>query len=202
VPIQGANQLDCFKQFREHLGALIARVFSPGIHVGVIPSSDGSIATVGFRQGGIRAAPLETRYGQLFFYLAQELSCAEEPEEPANRRYRLQTVKYWYRLQESADIKAQAVIRWEYVRSAPSDGYCRHHVQIPSSLSLGNGEMNLNKAHLPCGWVTIEEVLRFLIVDLGFSPPCGRDWPTVLSRSEAKFFKEFTGKRYTPPGGE
>jgi hypothetical protein len=48
--------------------------------------------------------------------------------------------------------------------------------------------------------VTIEEVIRFLIVDLGISPPCGADaWARLLEESERRFFEDFTGKRYTPP---
>jgi hypothetical protein len=51
----------------------------------------------------------------------------------------------------------------------------------------------------PTGWVTIEEVIRFLIVDLGMSPPCGDDWPNVVRESERKFYEDFTGKRYEAP---
>ncbi len=47
--------------------------------------------------------------------------------------------------------------------------------------------------------MTIEEVIRFLIVELEVKPPCGEDaWPAKLEESEKAFFEEFTGKRYKP----
>ncbi len=49
---------------------------------------------------------------------------------------------------------------------------------------------------MPTGWVTIEEVIRFLIVDLELKPPCGDDWPSTLAESERAFFEEFASKRY------
>ena len=68
-------------------------------------------------------------------------------------------------------------------------------MQLPATLDAGNGTLDLNKAHLPTGWVTIEEVIRFLIVDLDVQPPCGDDWPAKLRVSEDAFFQDFTGKR-------
>ena len=44
--------------------------------------------------------------------------------------------------------------------------------------------------------MTMEEVIRFLIIELGVKPPCGDDWPSVLATSERAFFEQFTGKRY------
>jgi hypothetical protein len=54
----------------------------------------------------------------------------------------------------------------------------------------------LDDVHLPSGWVTMEEVIRFLIVELGMKPPCGASWPAVLEESEAAFYEKFTSKRY------
>jgi hypothetical protein len=56
----------------------------------------------------------------------------------------------------------------------------------------------MNRAHAPSGWVTIEELLRFLIVDLGVVPVT-RNWPQVIADSEKRFYEEFTSKRYRPP---
>ncbi len=46
--------------------------------------------------------------------------------------------------------------------------------------------------------MTIEELLRFLIVDLGVVPVT-RNWPQVIADSEKRFYEEFTSKRYRPP---
>ncbi len=64
----------------------------------------------------------------------------------------------------------------------------------PATVPLGDGHLDLDKAHVPTGWVTIEEVIRFLIVDLGVEPPCGSDWVQCVTKSETRFYQEFTGK--------
>jgi hypothetical protein len=46
--------------------------------------------------------------------------------------------------------------------------------------------------------VTIEELIRLLIHELGVVSPA-TDWPAILMESERKFFEDFTGKRYKPP---
>lgn len=81
----------------------------------------------------------------------------------------------------------------------PPDGPPRHHVQLPAYLPAAGGRIDLDKVHLPTGWVTIEEVIRFLIVELGLKPPGGGGWPDVLATSERAFYEEFTSKRYRPP---
>lgn len=114
--------------------------------------------------------------------------------------YRLRTVQYWYGIQESADLSEKALLRWEYVSDAPKDGWCRHHVQAPAEIEAAGGTLDLDKLHVPTGWVTIEEVIRFLIVDLGVLPPCGDEWPAKLAASERDFYEKFTSKRYRAPG--
>jgi hypothetical protein len=53
-----------------------------------------------------------------------------------------------------------------------------------------NRQVTLNDLHLPTGWVPVEEVLRFCIVDLGVRP-LGRDWNEVLRESEQLSRAEF-----------
>jgi hypothetical protein len=50
--------------------------------------------------------------------------------------------------------------------------------------------MDLDKLHLPTGWVTIEEVIRFLIAEMGV-PPKIDDWDDKLVESD-RFFREWT----------
>jgi hypothetical protein len=64
---------------------------------------------------------------------------------------------------------------------------------------LGGNNLDLNKAHVPTAYVTIEEIIRFLIVDLGIKPPCGETWGAELARSERQFYEDFSGKRYHAP---
>jgi hypothetical protein len=114
------------------------------------------------------------------------------------KMHRLATRQYWYRIQPQPD--GRAVIRWEYDRDTDSNRHARHHVQIRSTAELGNGDhLDLDKLHTPTGWVTIEEVARFLVHDLGVTPPCGDSWPKVLAASERAFYEDFTSKRYRKP---
>ncbi len=48
--------------------------------------------------------------------------------------------------------------------------------------------MDFDKLHLSTGWVTIEEVIRFLIAEAGVKPKSA-DWDDTLLRSEELFRK-------------
>jgi hypothetical protein len=49
----------------------------------------------------------------------------------------------------------------------------------------------MNNLHLPTGFVALEEVLRFCIVDLGVNP-LSDEWNGVLEESYRLFKTEFT----------
>jgi hypothetical protein len=142
-----------------------------------------------FRQVGrpIEAA-LATRYGQIGLYIGQVCSA----EKVGRRSYQLQTIAYKYTLTPAqAD---EPVFRWEYVRTRddPDARWSRHHLQGSVDVDLGTGEeVSLNDLHVPTGWVTIEEILRFCIVDLGIAP-LTEDWDRVLNESYERFKKEFS----------
>jgi len=52
--------------------------------------------------------------------------------------------------------------------------------------------MDLDKLHLSTGWVTIEEVIRFLIAEMGVKPKTA-DWDAELIKSE-ELFKQWTAR--------
>lgn len=81
---------------------------------------------------------------------------------------------------------------WQYSRKRDGDKtYCRHHLHVHESKSkLPKASLDLNKAHLPTGWITIEEFLRFLIHELGAKTKCA-DWSNVLEKSEHTFYNDF-----------
>ncbi len=194
MPIIERTPQRCFLVFTEHLRKLVAATITETFPLIERPSPDGRRMVLSFREGAPIAVPIETRFGRLFFYLGQALEAVDDPGG-----YRLRTRQYWYRLQHDPDRGAKAAIRWEYDTTTPSDRYARHHAQMAAALALGDGELDLNKAHLPTGWVTVEEVIRFLVVDLGLNPPCGDAWPEVITDSETRFYEDFTGKRYKGP---
>lgn len=191
MPILCRTPEDCFETFEDHVAALVAKTLTRRHPFTIQGTGDRGILC--FRAGGETAVPIKTRFGHLYVSLAQALFAQAE-----GKQFRLRTLAYWYRLLAKPDPRTQALIRWEYDSGAPADGHCRHHVQMPTVLPIGAG-LDLDKAHVPTGWVTLEEVLRFLIVDLGVKPPCGSKWPAILADSERAFFEEFTGKRYKPP---
>jgi hypothetical protein len=191
VPIIERTPRECFNVFTAHLRGLVASTVTQRHPIGEVPARTRLV--VGFREEAPIAVPIDTAFGRLYFYLGQALEAVPEGSD-----YRLTTRQYWYRLQHEPSLKEQAVVRWDYDATTGKSRHARHHAQMRATIDVGTGTMDLNKAHLPTGWVTIEEVIRFLIVDLGMEPPCGEDWPGVLERSEQAFYEDFTGKRHKP----
>jgi hypothetical protein len=191
MPIIERTPKDCFDVFATHVRGLVAATISPRFPVAEIPHE--TRMTLSFRESAPIAVPIDTQYGRLFFYLGQALEALPEDD-----RYRLTTRQYWYRLQTGPSLQEQAILRWEYSSATDPARHARHHAQIGTSLEIGGHEFDLDKAHLRTGWVTFEEVIRFLIFDLGMEPPCGDGWPELLSDSEKRFFEDFTGKRHRP----
>jgi hypothetical protein len=199
VPIIGRTLKECFDKFAKHVRQLCAATLSASHHLVTMRTraDDDTEMKLSFHQGDDPiAVPLKTKaHGRIYFYVGQLLRA-----EPDGSHYRLETRAYWYRLQTESSLAAHAAIRWEYERELDEGKrHCRHHIQQRAHLNLGTASLDLNKAHVPTGWVTIEEVIRFLLVDLGVKPPCGSTWPDVLEMSERKFYEEFTSKRYTSP---
>ena len=197
MPIIERKPAQAFKRFHKHINKLIVATITLPSHVRLAWTSrdDHTTATMEFVRGdGIGTAlPLTTKYGTLYMTLLQVLKA-----EPELARFRLRTHEYSYRLLDQDDPRASAVLRWEYVTDAPPGGYCRHHIQVRGGIGMGTGIFDMNRSHAPTGWVTIEELLRFLIIDLGVRPRTN-NWPAVLAASEKAFYEEFTGKRYRPP---
>ena len=194
MPITARTPSACFDVFTSHLRELVAATVTARYPLSATTSTTGLRQTISFREAVPVAVPIETAYGRLYFYLGQALEAV-----PDNGGYRLTTRQYWYRLQHGPDLSSKAAIRWEYDTATCRTRHARHHAQAATDLTLGDGCLDLDKVHLPTGWVTIEEVIRFLIHDLGMTPPCGEAWCDRIAESEARFFTEFTGKRYVVP---
>jgi hypothetical protein len=191
MPIVARTPARCFQLFEDHVRKLIAATVSDRYQVARMFVTGKTRMTLAFREHGPVAVPIKTAYGRLYFYLGQALEAVSE-----DGKYRLTTQQYWYRVQEKPDLTEKARIRWEYEADTARNAHCRHHAQIPVTLELGSGLLSLEDVHLPTGWVTMEEVIRFLIVELEMKPPCGTRWPKVLEESETAFYEEFTSKRY------
>jgi hypothetical protein len=192
MPIIERTPDRCFDRFRDHINELIAATLSPDRHVHCVRSGDRR--TLAFREGEPTTIPIKTKVGTLHFYLGQSLETVKE----GRRQYRLRTCEYWYRLQEKPGLSEPAFLRWEYDASlSPKEPKsCRNHLHVAAPLQIASGPGKIESLHIPTGWVLIEEVLRFLIVELGVQPPCGAAWPAKLAASERKFFENFSSKPY------
>jgi hypothetical protein len=188
VPIVGRTPHECFEHFREHLAKLLGQTVKTRIPI--LAHEVGGAAHVGFRQGEEPVTvPIETNCGRLYLWIAQQVQT-----ELHEAKHVLRTTKYWYRLQAKAGGDEKALIRWEFDRTLTGGRKPpRHHVQQDATIKISERlYFDLDKLHLPTGWVTIEEVLRFLIHDLGMKPPCGSGWPKVIEDSEAVFREQFS----------
>jgi hypothetical protein len=187
---------ECFERFRGHVGALVGEMLPTNCPMLCMRGKAQEKRTLSFScPDTMDAVPLETSaHGTIYLYMAQELQTF-----PEGRQHRLSTVKYWYKLYtDDPSIKDDAFVRWEYETVAPgSTGHPRHHMQFGKMVrpqSFGAGEFDFTRFHMPTGWVTMEEIFRFLVHEFGVQPPCGERWPSVLGESEEAFYKSFTDK--------
>ena len=200
MPIRRKTARECYEYFRGHLAQLFASALTgnyPLLFRRDQRDPDARVTLTMADASGLAAIPIETsRHGRLFASFAQTLSVVAEE----GGTHRLVTLQYWYRIQADPGAREPALMRWEYERTLAEDrNHCRHHIQQRGVLPFGARPLDLDKAHVPTGWVTIEEILRFLIVDLGVAPPCGNGWPKVLEESERAFYEDFSDHLYVPP---
>ena len=195
MPIEGRTPKECFDAFRDHLAELLASTVSRRYPLrAVAVEGRGDRRLLGFWQGELVAIPIATRLEPLFFFCSQVLGAVE-----IERRFRLTTLAYAYRLQLGRGSDSRALIRWEFT---PEKGrYPRFHLHADARVedrALG-GPLDLDKVHVATGRVLIEDVIRFLITELGHRPPCGMSkWEGLLGDSERRFYEEFTTPRYHP----
>jgi hypothetical protein len=114
-----------------------------------------------------------------YLYLGQHLRAI-----PEGRLYALRIVKYEYRIQRAPSLQEEATVRFEYASRdiEPMARYSRHHVQFHRDSQSGSPDFSLSKLHIPTGGVIIEDVIRFLIADLGV-PPLTEQWEEELRSS-------------------
>lgn len=199
MAITGRKPDDCFNQFLEHVRALVSKM---------LPTDCPMLCPRGPKAGAQQlrilrfanpsahhAIPLETRaHGTVYLYLAQELTT-----EPHEDGFALRTKKYWYKLYEQSPAENDdAIVRWEYASADPIHNTpCRHHVQFGKMVKpypLGSSVFDFTRFHMPTGWVTMEEICRFLVCEFGVEPPCGAEWPNVLAAGEDHFFGKATNR--------
>jgi hypothetical protein len=192
MPICGSIE-ECFDTFREYVAQLISKTISKAAHV-AYEDDDAQrsrepvlLRNLGFRRGNeLTTIPIETDFGTMHFLLGQSLECV-----PEKRGCRLRTQRYWYRIQEVAGRDTKAILRWEFDPSTPQK-YSPLHTHARVKITLSSGALlDLDRVHIPTRWVLMEDVIRFLITDLGVRPPCGDEWLKVLKDGFRRFRNEF-----------
>jgi len=181
--------------FRDRLNTLLHRTITPQplIMTGATPAADGAQRMqFTFRQGGPVLAELQSRVGVLGLYVGQV--CEARPSDQDGPPIR--TVNYRYALHVGTDINSEPVMRWEFDRrpADPQAQWSRRHLQGPIPLSFGPTTVSLNDLHLPTGYVTLEDVIRFCVHDLGV-PAIRSDWNDILIQSYREFKDQFVGGR-------
>ena len=188
MPIQGATLNQAVDRFRTHLNGVLAQTVTP---LRLTFFTVGSLVGIGFRDpaGRPTEAPLETQYGPMRLGLTQSCSSTVKGSR-RHRTHTLHTSSYRYTL--TARNQHEAFVRWEYVKNPTGNArWCRHHLQGPIQLNTAeDASVVLDDIHLPTGFVTIEEVLRFCIVDMDVRP-LSRNWHDVLTQSYERFKADF-----------
>lgn len=174
---------ECYERFREHVAKVMAATLTAEP---LAVYEQHNRFTLGFAVR--QPVPVTTRdHGTLYFGFSQSLDAVKVRK----REFRLRTVGYWYRLQDQPGVKAKALIRWEYEQNNPRNSRpARHHTQAAAKVPVGSAELDLNKLHVPTGRVPFEEVVRFILHDLGASGQ-SRDWAERLAESEREFYTSF-----------
>lgn len=203
MPITGADLATAAAIFRDHLNEVLRRTVTKAQLTRLMVP--GPRAILSFRQGRPPRveAQLSTRFGLMWLYLGQ--TCVSSVR--ADGLHVLRTVSYRYTIRP--DGMNKPLFRWEYEKD-PGNPYCRHHFQGPITVPIKHDtEVSLNDLHVPTGFVTVEEILRFCIVDLGVPPlspatpppapaePGDHDlrrqktWDEVLTESHERFKGDF-----------
>jgi hypothetical protein len=189
VSLAARTPREALRIFQDHLNSVLNKVLTRyRLEFLVSIPTRGELASLSFldRRRVSIAIPLSASLWHL--YLGQDLKII-----PEGKDFSLRVVKYEYRIQRTPLLQDEAEVRFEYVSSEiePLARYCRHHVQFHRDFQDVREGFSPNKLHIPTGGVTIEDVIRFLIVDLNV-PPLTEQWEEELRRS-AELTREWIG---------
>ncbi len=207
MPIRGRTARECFDQFKQHIRPLVAGVLGESIHVTFTVPTGGDGQHCDMQLGPRHEDYVSLKsgtFGKVYLAMAQDLIA-----NPCDGGFQLTTAQYWYKI---FDVQVgqtdEPLFRWERSPVDPGKHHCKHHFQIGKvcgeerrraiEVCLGKGILDLNRVHLPTGYVLMEHVFRFLISELDVIP-ASTNWEQLLSDSEGTFFREFNSRTSLPP---
>jgi hypothetical protein len=187
VPLTARTPRDVFHTLQDHLNRTLNRVLTHYRLRFFIRTVKGEQVSLAFfnNRGVTIAVPLLP--SPWYLSLSQRLQAVPEGKE-----YTLRILEYQYRVQRTPSVEDEAEVRFEYVSRLvdPDFPYSCHHVQLHRDYHEVRQGFSPQKLHIPTGGVTVEDVIRFLVTDLGV-PPLIETWDEELRKSE-KQFREWT----------
>jgi hypothetical protein len=179
VPLEAESPEAAVRLFQKHLNRVLNKVLTAyRLEFWKV----GSLFYLGFLANDEPVAVKLKRPWYLFLSQTVDVSRVQSGQ------YRLETAEYAYRIQSSPSIGDEAFVRFEYVgpKKDPNFPYCRNHVQLHRDYHDAVASFSPCEFHIPTGWVTIEQVIRFLITDLKVRPLV-QNWRQILNESEKQF---------------
>ena len=171
---------EAFQTFQDHLNRTLNKVLTRSRLRFFVRSVKQEKTALAFFNNHWESVAIPLRPSSWYLSLRQDLQAL--PEE---RGYTLRTLQYAYRIQQTSSVRDEAEVRFDYVSPDidPAFPYNRHHVQFHQDYHAVRDGFSLQKLHIPTGGVTIEQVIRFLIADLGV-PSLIETWDEELRKSE------------------
>jgi hypothetical protein len=201
----GRSIEEAARKLTDHLNGVLCRTLTE-TRLQLTSTRNAPCVNIGFRSHGGHAegACFSSDYGQLSLSLSQNF----ESLAGADGMHDLRTTGYWYYLFDSG---GRSFMRWEYSRFYPTREtwplnqgkldkdwvepkyYPRHHTQVETTLDRNGRILDLDRLHVPTGYVPIEDIVRFCIEDLGARfRHRASDWHQVLQESYHLFCQDFT----------
>jgi hypothetical protein len=138
--------------------------------------TDPTLEVLTLRNGPVRIG----RDGRFALNVGQQYRIVEY--EGPHGPWKVSTIGYAYTLEESAHL-GMAILAYHWHPHGRSQiTYPHLHIYPCAEIRRPDGR----EAHLPTGWVALEEVLRLLIADFGVRPK-RKAWTEVLQRTQAAF---------------
>jgi len=180
----GSNPDKIIKEFRQYIASqLNSTVTDAPVSQFIMEKSPiqwRARISLGGKMGDPRAIPL--RPAPWHLALSQHIAVARDRK----RNWSLRTLEYSYWMQGGPDLASDWYFRFEYKSREVLDTlHPQSHLHLPLFLDCGTRRMNLSRVHIPTGQVTLEEIIRFLIQELGVKAR-SKDWDAALRISEEK----------------
>jgi hypothetical protein len=196
MPTTGRSLEEAAKKFTDHLnGVLNTTLTESRLRFTSVRGEPRVSIGLASRAGRLEQARFNSDYGWLALSLFQ--NCASVIN--ADGVHELRLTEYWYCL---SDGEGESFLRWEYRGDYPTREdwpanqgksekdwvepkyYPRHHTQVETTFDRNSRIFDLDRLHIPSGYVPIEDVIRFCIEDLGarFRHRMS-DWHAVLENS-------------------